>query len=665
MCGIAGVVGVAPELGRDAGERMQAAMRHRGPDDEGIEVIATRSAAPIVLVHTRLAIVDLSPAGHQPMVDSPRQGRGGANVITFNGEIYNYRELWPDLERAGWPCRTRSDTEVILHAYRAWGARAVERLEGMFAFALFDSDRQVLFLARDRVGVKPLYYRRASNGGFLFASEVRALLAAGPELVPARLNHTALESFLAQGAVASDSSIVDGVSMLPPGECIVVDVHGRPAPSVRYWSVQFGCEAGSNARPADGSVTDTSPPIPRPLRFRSEAVAEVSWALRRAVQHTMLADVPVGLFLSSGIDSSSLAVLATEQPSGDVRSIGVGFDQAEFDESAGAALIADELGTSHTQVMLSGDSVLNNFERVLAAMDQPTVDGFNTYFVSKAAREAGLTVALSGLGGDEIFGGYASFRDLPIADFVTKPLAWLSSHRGFLGMSTSNVPRLFRSRGVLKGVAGLARPGDLVGLYFLRRELFLPQERRALHQLPGGSDPITGLETATIEALRNSHTEQDTLDRIAFLEFSSYMRHMLLRDADVFSMAHSLEVRVPMLEHYVVERAAAASSYLRKPDPRLKPLLVDAVGPRLPSATFRNKKRGFTFPWGAWMRGALKKRTQEAVAERATWQSIGVDSKAVADAFARFHAGDRGPSPLELLALVVLEDFCRRHRIRG
>jgi asparagine synthase (glutamine-hydrolysing) len=665
MCGIAGLVGVEPELARAAGLRMQAAMRHRGPDDEGLEAIPTRNGAPVVLVHTRLAVVDLSPAGHQPMIDSPRKGEGGANVITFNGEIYNYSDLWPDLARAGWPCRTRSDTEVILHAYRAWGARAVERLDGMFAFALFDADRQLLFLARDRVGVKPLYYRQAPNGGFLFASEVRALLAAGHGLVPARLHHAALESFLAQGAVASDTSIVDGVNMLPPGECMLVDANGRPEPPVRYWSVRFGCESGSDTRPADGSACDRAPAPARPLRFRSEAIAEVSWALRRSVERSMLADVPVGLFLSSGIDSSSLAVLATERASGGVRSIGVGFDQAEFDESAGAALIADTLGTSHTQIMLSGESVLNSFERVLAAMDQPTVDGFNTYFVSQAAREAGLTVALSGLGGDEIFGGYASFRDLPIAELLTTPLAWLSASRGFPRMSAANVPRLLRTRGVVKGVAGLARPGDLVGLYFLRRELFLPQERRALHRLPAGSDPITGLETATIESLRHSHADRDTLDRIAFLEFSSYMRHMLLRDADVFSMAHSLEVRVPILEHYVVERAAAAPSRLRKPDPRLKPLLIDAVGPRLPTSTFRNKKRGFTFPWGAWLRGALRQRAQSAVAERATWQSIGVEPKAVADLFARFHAGDRGPAPLELLALVVLEDFCRRHGIHG
>lgn len=662
MCGIAGLVGVASDTTRAAALRMQAAMRHRGPDDRGVEEISTRGAPPLLLAHTRLAIVELSPSGHQPMWDEPPAG-ASSNAIVFNGEIYNYRELWAELARAGFPCRTRSDTEVILQAYRAWGARALERLEGMFAFALYDAARQQVLFARDRVGIKPLYLRRVPAGGLVFASEVRALLAAGPDLVPPRLHGAALEAFLAQGAVASDASLVEGVSMLPPGECAVVDMHGRLRRSVRYWSVQFGCGAGADARPADGSVPSDALPSPEPLRFRSETVAELAWALRRAVRQSMLADVPVGLFLSSGVDSSSIAALATESRAGQVCSIGVGLDHAAFDESAGTTRVASLLGTSHTQRRLSGNDVLASFDSVTSAMDQPTVDGFNTYFVSQSAREAGLTVALSGLGGDELFGGYASFKDVPRAQRLTRPFSSISQARRLGHVGLSGWPRAFRTRAAMKAFSGLARAGDLVGLYFLRRELFLPEERRALHPLPLESDPVTGIDSLTIEGLRSDHVRRGPLDGVAFLEFSTYMRHMLLRDADVFSMAHSLELRVPLLEHYVVERAAAADGRHRRPDPRPKPLLLDAVGPRLPSLTFSAKKRGFTFPWEKWLRGALRERARGALSEPETWRRVGIDPRGVAATFTRFDAGDRSLSPLQVLGLVVVEEFCRRHRL--
>ena len=663
MCGIAGVIGVESERSRAAALRMQKALLHRGPDDRGFELVAAMNGPPVALVHTRLAIVELSSEGHQPMFEAA-QDELRANVVVFNGEIYNHGELRPELERAGFPCRTRSDTEVILNGYRAWGPRVVERLEGMFAFALFDRGSERVFFARDRVGIKPLYFHCCASGGFLFASEVRALLAAGPELVPCRLHRPGLEAFLAQGAVASEASLVEGVRLLPPGECLWVDTLGRPERSVRYWSVDFGTESGADTLPADGSVPSTAPGAQRPLRYRSEVVAELAWALRRAVDRLMLADVPVGLFLSSGVDSSSIATLATEARGRTVRSTAVGFDQRGFDESEGAARIAAELGTEHSVSRLAGEDVLGAFDDVLGAMDQPTVDGFNTYFVSKAARGAGLTVALSGLGGDELFGGYQSFRDLPRARRLSRPFA--SRRVASLGsrLSSISLPLALRNRALTKGVWSLSRAGDLVGLYFLRRELFLPDERRALHELPNESDADTGIESGTLETLRHGHATRDDLDRIAFLEFSSYMRHMLLRDADVFSMAHALEVRVPLLEHYVVERAAAADSRLRRSKPGApKPLLLSAVGPRLPELAYRTKKRGFTFPWQPWLRGALRERARAAASARDTWRSLAVEPAAVASIFSRFDAGDRSLSALQILAFVVLEDFARRHAL--
>lgn len=648
---------------------MLAALHHRGPDDRGIAVIERGPAdAPAVLVHTRLSIVDLSAAGHQPMLDAGREGEGPL-WITFNGEIYNFRELAAELAALGRPCTSRCDTEVILKAYRTWGVRAVERFEGMFAFCLLDVARGVAWLARDRVGIKPLYTFRPSGGGLVFASEVRALLAAGPELVPRRLRPGAVESFLAQGAVMGEQAIVQGVSLLPPGETLLCDFRGNPQRQVRYWSVAFGRDAGANARPADGSVP-TRDDFERagsnsPARFRAEVVAELQLALRRAVNNQLLADVPVGLFLSSGIDSSAIAAIASEVASRPLASLSVGFDVPEFDETEGARATAEELGTVHRSLRLTGQDVLSSFDRVLEAVDQPTVDGFNTYHVAGAARRAGLTVALSGVGGDELFGGYATFRDVPRGLRVGRASSLAASRRRDAIArhlrKWASAPRLAaRGRALAKLSSLLERPVDPALVYFLRRELFSTPERRALSPLPFGSDPWSGVDEESLDALRSGHAERDVLDQVAAFEFGAYMRHMLLRDTDVFSMAHALEVRVPLLEHYAVEQAARARSVWRKPDPRPKPLLVDATGVRLPARAIHAKKRGFTFPWLSWLRGPLRDRAESALSG-AGLEAAGLDRRAVSRLWERFCAGDPTLAGLQILGLVVLESHVRRH----
>jgi asparagine synthase (glutamine-hydrolysing) len=670
MCGIAGTLGIALEVARPAAERMRAALKHRGPDDEGLETVSgSTGAPPAVLVHTRLSIVDLSPAGHQPKRDEPADPKLRPNVVTYNGEIYNHRALRPELERGGWPCRSSSDTEVLLHAYRVWGVRAVERFEGMFAFCLLDPERGLAWFGRDRVGIKPLYLYRPERGGLLFASEVRALLAAGPELVPPKLHRPALESFLSQGAVMSDRAVVAGVTLLGPGESLLCDFEGKPLRQVRYWSVDFGGENGETTQPADGSPSPLVAPtaLGPATSWRSELVAELAVALRSSLSKLLLADVPVGLFLSSGVDSTAVAAIAAEVTSEPLRTIAVGFDVAAWDETEPAGLSARELGTEHERVELSGDGVLASFDDVLAAVDQPTVDGFNTYHISLAARRAGLTVALSGLGGDEIYGGYASFVDVPRAlrlrtltrAFGSRPLGSVAD----LLTRLAGSPRVERrGRALVKLSETLRRPADLVDLYLLRRELFIATERRALHALPGDSDASTGLEHDDLVALRRSHAAREAVDRVAAFEFSTYMRHMLLRDADVFSMRHGLEIRVPLLEHYAVAEAARAQSRWRRPDPRPKPLLVDAVGSRLPARSWQAKKRGFTFPWRAWLRGPLRVRAEAGLAGD-TLVRAGIDARAARGIWASFLQGDPRVSELEVIALLVLSDYVERHRL--
>ncbi len=641
MCGIAGVLGLPLEIARPAAERMQRALAHRGPDDSGLEVIAdpTGQAPPIVLAQTRLAILDLSPAGHQPMSEKRATGRGPSSWIVFNGEIFNFRELRGELEQAGHPSASQSDTEVILHAARAWGVDSVERMRGMFAWCLVNVERRQAWFCRDRMGIKPLYMARPAQGGLLFASEVRALLAAGSDLVPPRANPAAIESFLAQGAVSGLESIIAGAELLPPGESRLVDWKGATQSSRRYWQCPF---------PREGT----------PRSDRAEAVAQLASTLREAVKLRLVSDVPLGFFLSGGIDSASLVAVASEVAGAQVHTITIGFDQPEFDESAEAERLAKTFGTKHQTVRLTGSEVLAGLEGVLAAVDQPTVDGFNTYFVSRATRAAGLTVALSGTGGDELFGGYASFRDVPRALALRRRLRWLPA--GLAAKGASWLP----GRGGAKARELFRREASPLAMYLLRRELFLPDERRAMHDLPPLSDPASGLPRTLLAEHEERTRGTDLLNQVASFELHSYLRDMLLRDADVFSMVHGLEVRVPLLDHRLVEQASALPGEWRKADPRPKPLLIDAVGHRLPAEVYQRRKRGFTFPWDAWIRGPWRERAAAAVNDRAVWDNLGIRPAAPLAVWQRFLANDPRVAPLAIIALVMLGDFARRHGLR-
>ena len=624
MCGIAGLVGVAGDT-REYAQRLLAAVRHRGPDDEGVE----RPAPSVAFVHTRLAILDVSVAGHQPMRDAPPDGLP-PNWTTYNGEIFNFPELNAELAAQGWRARTKSDTETLLHAYRVWGESCVERLRGMFAFALYDATRQTVFLARDRLGIKPLYYSRPPAGGFVFASEVRSLLALGPELVPRRARRSALESFLAQGAVQGYETFFDNIELLPPGATLTLDAAtGRELERRTYWQLPLA----------------VTPALPR-----AQAVEQLRETAREAVKMRLLSDVPVGLFLSGGVDSAALLAWATENNETPVRTISLGFDVAAFDESREAEATAAALGSQHTTQRLSGADLLAALPRALAAIDQPTVDGLNTYIVSQAARNVGLTVALSGLGGDELFGGYASFTDVPRAVKVRKNLIWRNLAR--LGA------RFKGGRAGLKLAETARRDTDALGFYLLRRELFLPHERRALLERPAISDETTGLPLELLADIRQRGAKLDAINRISFWEIELYMRNMLLRDADAFSLAAPIEYRVPLLDHKLVELAFSLPGAWKRPDPRPKPLLVDAVGPRLPHEVWQRKKRGFAFPWADWFAsGPLREMAREAVEDATTWQNLGLNPNGVRAIWQRFTAGDKSVSPLQILAFVVLRSY--------
>ncbi|HEY7328462.1 MAG TPA: asparagine synthase (glutamine-hydrolyzing) [Gemmataceae bacterium] len=646
MCGIAGMLGVAEELAKAAAPRMLTAMRHRGPDDEGIEVVADPQgrAPPAVLIHTRLAIVDLSSAAHQPMPDKPPDETAPPNWIVFNGEIYNFLAFHDKLASAGWPCRTRCDTEVILHAYRAWGESSVEKLHGMFAWCLLDTQRSTAWFCRDHLGIKPLYLFRPRGGGLLFASELRTLLAAGADLVPPLVNAFALESFLAQGAVYGAESIVQGVHLLAPGQSLTTDWLGRAVKERTYWRIPFTPLAQEGARDL----------------ARDQAEHQLGATLRQAVQMQLLADVPLGLFLSGGIDSAALATVATEVAGTDIQTVSIGFDQPQFDETQTAEAVATALGVGFRSVRLTGQDILDHLTDALTAADQPTVDGFNVYFVAQAARRAGLTVALSGLGGDELFGGYASFADVPRALLWRRRTRWARP----IGRTFARLMSTTGGRPWAKAAEMFRRQCSPVQMYLLRRELFLPLERRAMHPLPAESDPDAGIPQALLTELLEQSRGLDVVNQVSCFELSSYMRHMLLRDADIFSMAHGLEVRVPLLDHRLVEEAASIAGAHKRPDPRPKPLLLDAVGKRLPALVYTRPKRGFTFPWEAWLRGPLRSYAKKALSDTDVWLGLGFNPAAPARLWKRFEARDRRVAALQILALLILAHYSVRHGLR-
>lgn len=590
MCGICGVIGIETRDGSESiARRMMAAMIHRGPDEDGILV-----APPVAVGMRRLSIIDL-PGGSQPVWNETE-----TVAVVFNGEIYNFASLRKELEALGHRFRTHSDTETIVHAYEAWGERCVERLLGMFAFAIVEmpggrAGRATrVFLARDRLGIKPLYYAHV-DGALFFASEVRVLLASG--CVARDVSVPAVSAYLLFGGVSEPLTLIDGVSSLPPGHTLSLEAGSpvaEPAPKA-YWDFDRGLRNAAVANSHAGVQSLTPAQHVRAL-------------LEDAVASHLIADVPVGVFLSSGLDSTAIAALASQSRRG-IHTFTVAFPDVEFSEAARARGTAVRLGTEHSELTLSEREMVARLDEAVGAFDQPSADGINTYFVSWAARQAGLKVALSGLGSDEIFGGYTSFhatskvsRMAALGGWVPGPLrAPVASAIAAAGGGAAS-PDALR-----KACAALLDPKLFPHPYFFTRLLFTPQTLASALKSRAGS-----LGDGTWRAwLADSAAEvraADGFTAVSWLELRSYLANVLLRDTDAMSMRHSLEVRVPFLHSPLVEYMLSLPESAKRDGSRPKSLLVAALGDLLPEEIVTQKKRTFTFPWENWLRGPLGKR---------------------------------------------------------
>lgn len=645
MCGIAGGMfwgdRVSEPRARAAVQTMVDRLGHRGPDGSGLyasaDDVATAGQPFVVLGHTRLAIIDVSAAGAQPMGDAD-----GRPWVTFNGEIYNFAALRAELEREGEVFRSHSDTEVILRGYHAWGIEVLERLRGMFAFAVWDPARRRLLLARDRLGIKPIYVHRG-DGFLLFASEVRALLATG--LVPRRLDPTALWQYLGYQSVPAPRTLVDGVRAMEPASWMTISGSGDTGGGT-YWRM-----LDAAAEPASVSA--------------DEARRRVADRLRDAVASHMVSDVPVGAFLSGGIDSSAVVALMAETGS-QPRTFSVGFDERAFDEASHAALVARTFKADHTHVQLRGDDLLAQLPGALRAMDQPTGDGVNTYVVSGAVRARGITVALSGLGGDEIFGGYPSFARLMRVAGLGR--AWGKSPAVLRRLAASAVRTMGGgSIAASKTAALVESDGEISSMFPVMRQLLSAADRESLlsnpllERITEREDPYDRLLAEAFDDVPSS----TSFARISFAEARTYMHDVLLRDTDQMSMAHALEVRVPLLDHELVDLVTSMPDDVKQSNGTPKRLLVESLGGLLPDTIVHRPKQGFTLPFDPWMRGPLRAFCEERLGDRGLAGRGLMKPDAIARLWRSFLDGGTDVSWSRLWVLVVLEAWLQAQGVEA
>ena len=571
MCGITGAHGRANGLALAQTQNMTAALAHRGPDAEG----HWSDNENVALGHRRLSVLDTSEDANQPMVSWC-----GRYVLAFNGEIYNYQELKVKLD---YPWQTTGDSEVVLAALKIWGTAALTQFNGMFALALWDTQEEKLLLARDRMGIKPLYLYH-DESGLLWASEIRALLASGR--VDRTLNKEGLVDFLRYQTVHGPNTLIQGVDMLPAGHLLWAD--DNEVKTEQWWDA-----ASAGQRLSEEGAPWTYRKGPATARIREQ--------LRDSVALRMRSDVPFGAFLSGGIDSSAIVALMSEVGPQRVSTFNVAFHEDAFDESQYARLVAKQYNTDHHEIRLSVDDFLHAVPDALSATDHPSGDGPNTFVVSQATKKAGLTVALSGLGGDELFAGYPVFaRTL---DLLGKQwaMSWPRGLRRAAGAAFKAAQPGVAANKLATLLTGSAL--DPASTYPISRRVLLEPDVKALANLPSTTDSVSkwchqNLDTSPGLSL-------PVLSRVSLAEMHTYMQHVLLRDTDQMSMAHALEVRVPFLDHRLVETALAIQDDIKYPHSP-KALLTEALGERLPQAIIDRPKMGFTLPWDIWMRGPLQ-----------------------------------------------------------
>jgi asparagine synthase (glutamine-hydrolysing) len=581
MCGITGIFHTrgGSDINRAVLQRMNDSQLHRGPDEGSLHI-----EPGVGLGHRRLSIIDIA-TGQQPLFNED-----GSVVVVFNGEIYNYQQLIPELQALGHVFHTKSDTEVIVHAWEAWGADCVKRFRGMFSFALWDRNQQTFFMARDRLGVKPMYYALLDDGTLLFGSELKSILAHGG--LRREIDPLAVEEYFALGYVAEPRTIFKQAQKLEPGHSLCIR-RSQPIPRpVEYWDVRFTLDNPISA---------------------ADAQAELVERLRESVRLRMIAEVPLGAFLSGGVDSSAVVALMAGVSSGPVNTCSIGFDDPAFNESEFAQMVADRYKTDHRLEVVKSDD-FDLIDTLARLYDEPYADSsaIPTYRVCQLARKH-VTVALSGDGGDETFGGYRRYRLHLMEERMRAALPHgvrraVFGTLGKLYPKADWAPRVFRAKTTFEGIARNSVEAYLHSVSILRAQM-----RQQLFSNQFKSE-LAGYDAAEVFARHAAKAgTNDSLALIQYLDYKTYLVGDINTKVDRASMAHSLEVREPLMDHELVEWLATLPSSLKIRGQEGKYLFKKSMEPHLPNDVLYRPKMGFSVPLARWFRGPLKQRVQDAV----------------------------------------------------
>jgi asparagine synthase (glutamine-hydrolysing) len=620
------------------------AMSHRGPDGEGFwDARADDSGWGVMLAHRRLSIIDLSNAAAQPMID-PVTG----DALVQNGEIYNYVDLRGRLSAAGQGFQSTGDTAVMLRALSIDGRAAINTFRGMFAFAFWNVNDRSLLIARDPLGIKPLYIAQnadpEASWSLAFASEVRAILASGLIETP-RLDPAAAASVVWNGYMVAPNTAVRQIESLMPGELRIYDKRGTETFRETYVAL---------AKQGRANVVDEN---------------ELAQVLQESVRVHLVSDVPLGVFLSGGIDSSAVANLAQKAAGDQINTFTLSFDEAEFNEGAIARSVSAAIGTKHRELVLSEGQFISQLDAALDSLDQPTFDGLNSYYMSHAVREAGFKVALVGSGGDELFGGYSSFRDLPKFMRLTRPIGWVPvGLRRAVGRTVASAMQ--PPSGAFQPQTRWAKLPDMLehcedplALYQLAYALFVPSTQRQL--LGGNTDAelIDGLPPGMRARLVPGMRSRDMLDAIGYLERNLFLGERLLRDTDATSMSASIEIRLPLVDHVLVEnveRLSGADRFV----PIGKKSMLRRIGLKgLDPALFDRPKSGFVLPYDRWLRSKLGKMIDATMRDAQAIEPTGLDAKEVGRLWLAYLGGAPGLYWSRIWAIYVFIRWCHRHRV--
>ena len=618
MCGIAGVIGnFAPEDTQFALHSMVRSLNHRGPDDAGCFQWSCGENI-VAFGHTRLSILDLTSAGHQPMSD-----RSGNYTITFNGEIYNFRELRNILATPSLTFQTGTDTEVILHAYHRWQLDAFKAMRGMFAFALLDRRNRKVLLVRDTLGIKPLYYC-AQNGKIAFASEVRVLLAC--RVASPRINPAETAGYLRYGSVGKVDTLISGVKLLPPGHVLTIHLGTS---EISFTESSFASEEQNFPVPSQPD--------------KGESTAHLLHLLEESVKAHLVSDVPVGLFLSGGIDSNVLLHLMRKVGSGQPRTFTVVFPDRDLDESGIARRMADMHDAVHHEIPLPESELFRKLPLALTSMDQPTMDGVNTFVISDAVRSAGIKVALAGVGSDELFAGYDSFRS------------------AYLAARAAKVPRSLRA--TFAGAAKYASPWRHQKFWDLLASDCSPSAVCRISRRLFAEEQVQSLVVGPCATEQSSLPQawSDPVNAMSHLELNGYMRDVLLRDIDFMSMASALEVRVPFVDIVIVRYVLGLPGSWKLSRSKPKALLLDAMRGDLPGYVWNRPKMGFVLPFDRWMRTSLRDQMEATFSDNSLAQAVGISPIAAKNVWQQFLRGSL--SWTRPWSLFVLLNWCRSQQV--